>query len=76
MLSVHDIILDTYFHKSQSYLSSPVYDKNTVRKDVKCQFIAYYVIGGTLVYIVVCQIEIDKKCKCQLLNSDRVRTNL
>ena len=28
-----------------------VYDKNTVRKDVKCrQFIAYYVIGGSLVY--------------------------
>ena len=26
-------------------------DKNTVRKDVKCrQFIAYYVIGGSLVY--------------------------
>ena len=29
-----------------------VFDKNTVRKDVKCrQFIAYYVIGGSLVYI-------------------------
>ena len=30
------------------------YDKNTVRKDVKCrQFIAYYVIGRSLVYIGV-----------------------
>ena len=29
------------------------YDKNTVRKDVKCrQFLAYYVIGGTLVSLV------------------------
>ena len=30
------------------------YDKNTVRKDVNyhCQFIAYYVIGGTLFYLV------------------------
>ena len=28
------------------------YDKNNVRKDVKCRhFIAYYVIGGSLVYI-------------------------
>ena len=28
------------------------YDKNTVKKYVKCrQFIGYYVIGGSLVYI-------------------------
>ena len=48
------------------------YDKNTVRKDVKCfHFIAYWVIGLHW----WCQIEIDKKCKHQLVNSDRVRTN-
>ena len=48
------------------------YDKNTVGKDVKCRhFIAYWVIGLHW----WCQIEIDKKCKRQLVNSDRVRTN-
>ena len=48
------------------------YDKNTVRKDIKCrQFIAYYVIGGSLVCIG------DARSKNrQLLNSDGVRTNL
>ena len=43
------------------------------------QFIAYYVIGGGGGGIGLrswYQIEIDKKCKRQLVNSDRVRTNL
>ena len=62
MHSVHDIILimqwdiflnDTSLHKSQSDIyRRHAYDKNTVKKYVKCrQFIAYYVIGGSLVYI-------------------------
>ena len=52
------------------------YDKNTVRKDVNYrQFIAYcywWDVGLPC----WCQIEIDKKRKSQLVNSDRVRTNM
>ena len=62
MLSVHDIILimqwgiflnGTSLHKSQHIYHRHAHDKIIVRKDVKCrQFIAYYVIGGILVYLV------------------------
>ena len=44
------------------------YDKNTVRKNVKCrQFIAYYVIGGTLLYLVGVRskyTQLQKKREC------------
>ena len=52
-------------------------NKNTVGKDVKCRlFIAYYVIGGSLVYIGGASSKQKTKCTRQLVNSDRVRTNL
>ena len=61
MLSVHGIILimqwDIFLalHCTKAnhiQYDHHEYDKNTVRKDVKCrQFIAYYVIGGSFVYI-------------------------
>ena len=67
MLSVHDIILimlwDIFlmaFHctKANHIYDRQEYDKNTVRNDVKCRhFTAYYVIGGSMVYIGSARLE-------------------
>ena len=44
---------ETFYGRHNPIYHRHAYNKNTVRKDVKCrQFIAYYVIGGTMVYLV------------------------